>query len=119
MIQVMIPAITTIAMISQSHQRLFPLSPSVGTTTAALEYTELEAGAELLSGAELVLGGELDTVGDGVGVGVGVGVDGTTGAVTWKLATPTVPDCCPMASNRWVPAAKSAGTTNSALATPV
>ena len=92
----MIPAITTMAMISQSHHRLLPLSPPVGAA-ALLEVTALdEAGAncwtpELLD-AELEV---LDGVGDGVGEGVGVGLDGVGGgAVTSKLATPTVPDFC-------------------------
>src|SRR6478752_7590425 len=46
-------------------------------------------------------------------------LDETAGAVTSKVATPTVPEFWPIASSRWVPAGKSAGTMNSALATPV
>ena len=61
----------------------------------------------------------LDGVGDGEGEGDGVGLEGTTGAVTSKVATPTVPEFWPIASSRWVPAGKSAGTMNSTLATPV
>ena len=38
--------------------------------------------------------------------------------MTWKLATPTVPEVWPIASSRWVPATVSAGTVNSVWATP-
>ena len=50
---VMIPAITTMAMISQSHHRLLPLSPPVGAT-ALLEVTALEDAGAVLDAEVLV-----------------------------------------------------------------
>jgi hypothetical protein len=105
---------TTIAMSSHSHHRL-PASEFPDGVTALLVTTVGETGAELLTGAVL------DPLGLGVGDGVGLGVglaEVTGGAVTWKLATPTVPEVWPIASSRWVPATVSAGTVNSAWATP-
>jgi len=81
------------AMISQSHHRLLPLSLSDGAAAELLDVTTEEAAVELLV-AGVLLSAELDGLGVGVGVGdgVGEGVGVGGGAVTSKLATPTVPD---------------------------
>src|ERR1700712_4374896 len=117
----MIPATSTMPMISHSHHRLFPLSPPAGTTAPLDEVTALDAGGELL-GTELADEelAELDALDDdGADDDAGGEELVTTGAVTWKLATPTVFDSAPMASSRCAPASRSAGTTKSTCATPV